>query len=65
MIIQTTKEKIIFKQETISLLNNCYLRLKRLLANEYVKTRSLETANELKSLKENYEKGLKAIENWI
>ena len=65
MIIQTTKEKIIFKQETISLLNNCYLRLKRLLANEYVKTRSLETANELKSLKEDYEKGLRAIENWI
>ena len=52
-------------KEIILLLEGCYLRLKRILANEYVKTRSQEIADELKSLKEDYEKGLRAIENWI
>jgi len=53
------------KQEITLLLEGCYLRLKRILANEYVKNRSQKVVSQLKELKNNYEVGLKTIEKWI
>ena len=65
MITQTNKEKILDKNETIFIFTDCYLRLKRILANEYVKNRSQKVVSQLKELKNNYEVGLKTIEKWI
>ena len=51
-------QKIIEQRKAEKLWENCYLRIKRLLAKEYVKNFSPEIAEQLKILKENYEIGL-------
>ena len=60
----TSSQKIIEQRKMIFMWENCYLRLKRILARKYVKFRVPEIAEQLKELKESYEEGLKAIEKW-
>jgi len=62
----TSSQKIIEQRKILFEWRNCYLRLKRILANEYVKFRIPEIAEQLKELKESYKEGLKVIqEKWI
>ena len=61
----TSSQKIIEQRKMIFMWENCYLRLKRILANKYVKFRIPEIAEQLKELKESYKEGLKAIEKWM
>ena len=58
----TKSQRIIEQRKMIFGWRDCYLRLKRILANKYVKFRVPEITEQLKELKESYEAGLTAIE---